>query len=214
MTEIHESQPVAASGASLGDADAVMIGIHGRGANADSILDLAAVFSQPRFAYRALQAAGATWYPQRFIAPIEANEPYLTSALNTVDGIVTRLGEHGFPPEKIMLLGFSQGACLSLEYAARHAKRFGGVVALSGGLIGEPGTSWDFGGDLAGTPVFIGCSDVDFHIPLARVKESTAALTALGAVVDERIYAGMGHTVNQDEVDVVKAMMTALLETV
>jgi predicted esterase len=211
MTQIHETQPVAVAGADLKDAKAAMIAIHGRGASAHSILEFTNLLNKPHFAYRAPQAALGAWYPQRFVAPIAANEPYLTSALNTIDGLVKTLNENGFPNEQIMILGFSQGACLAVEYPARNGGRFGGIAALSGGLIGPPGTKWEFGTDLAETPVFIGCSDVDFHIPLERVKESTAALTSMGARVDERIYPGMGHTVNEDEIAAVKAMMEAMI---
>jgi predicted esterase len=187
-----------------------MIAVHGRGASAESILALAGAFNQPDWAYLAPQANGATWYPYSFLAPLEDNEPGLSSALGVLDDIVTHINEQGIPTERIMLMGFSQGACLAAEYAARHAQRFGGLAVFSGGLIGPDGTPRDYDGSLDGTPVFIGCSDVDAHIPLARVKETSAVLARMGAQVDERIYPGMGHTVTDEEIAAVREMMTAL----
>lgn len=188
-----------------------MILLHGRGASAPSILELAKEFPQDEFAFVAPQAANNTWYPNRFVAPLESNEPWLSSALQTIGEVLERLSAEGIPAAKTILLGFSQGACLSLEYAARHPQRYGGVVGLSGGLIGPPGVTFSYPGDLAGTPVFLGCSDVDFHIPEERVHESARALAALGAAVDCRIYPGMGHTVVRDEIFAVGEMMAQLL---
>jgi len=213
MTDtIHGTQPVLRAGAPLDQAKAAMILIHGRGASAESILQLANEFGQSDFAYLAPQAAGFQWYPQRFIAPLDANEPYLSSALAKVQSVVEEVEAAGIPSDKIIILGFSQGACLAVDYVARNAKPYGGAVALSGGLIGDQVTERDdYTGDLAQTPVFLGCSDVDFHIPLERVQESTVVFEKMGATVTERIYPGMGHTVNQDEVDFVKGMMQALV---
>jgi phospholipase/carboxylesterase len=184
--------------------------LHGRGASAESILDLAEPLAAPGVAYLAPQAAGSAWYPRRFIEPIASNEPWLSSALALVGAVLTRVEAAGVPPERTVLLGFSQGACLALEYAARNGRRYGGAVGLSGGLIGPPGTRWDYPATLAGTPVFLGCSDVDFHIPKERVDESATVLRTLGADVEERIYPGMDHTVNQDEVDWVRALLVGL----
>jgi predicted esterase len=184
--------------------------IHGRGATAESILALAEEFPHAELAYVAPQAAGNTWYPQSFLRPIESNEPALSSALALVDAVVAELVEVGIPHEKIILLGFSQGACLATEYAARHARRYGGVVAFSGGLIGPEGTPRNYEGDFAGTPVFLGCSDIDSHIPLARVEETAAVFERMGAAVTKRIYPGMGHTVNRDEVDFVRELIQRL----
>lgn len=206
----HQGQPVLAAGKPLDDAQTAMIAVHGRGASAESILALAGAFNQPEWAYLAPQANGATWYPYSFLAPIEDNEPGLSSALGVLDDIVTHINEQGIPTERIMLMGFSQGACLASEYAARHAQRFGGLAVFSGGLIGPDGTPRDYDGSLDGTPVFIGCSDVDAHIPLARVKETSEVLARMGGQVDERIYPGMGHTVNDEEIAAVREMMTAL----
>jgi predicted esterase len=160
-------------------------------------------------AYIAPAAAGHTWYPESFLAPIERNEPWLTSALGTVERVVGDIERHGISPERIVILGFSQGGCLGLEFAARHARRYAGVVGLSAGLIGPPGTPRAYGGSLAGTSVFLGCSDIDPHIPLPRVHETTDVFRRLGAVVDERIYPGMGHNVNEDEVDAVRSLIGA-----
>jgi predicted esterase len=184
--------------------------IHGRGATAESILELAGPIGAPGVAYLAPQAAGGVWYPRRFLEPIESNEPWLTDALATVGSVVGQVEAAGVPADRIVLLGFSQGACLALEYAARNGRRYGGVVGLSGGLIGPPGTRWDHPATLGGTPIFLGCSDVDFHIPKERVDESAVVLERLGAQVTERIYPGMGHTVNQDEVDWVRDLLAGL----
>lgn len=207
----HQGQPVFTSGAPLDAARAAMVMVHGRGATAESILELAAEFSQPDFAYLAPQAAGNTWYPYSFLAPIAQNEPWLSSGLAAIAEVLDKVSGAGIPFEQVMLLGFSQGACLTLEFVARNARRYGGVVGLSGGLIGPDGTPRDYSGSLAGTPVFLGCSDVDFHIPKERVLLSAEVLERLGGDVTARLYRGMGHTVNQDEIDFVKGMMAAVL---
>ena len=212
MQNIHHSQPVLTAGATLENAKVAMILVHGRGASAESILELAAEFDQPEFAFLAPQAAGGTWYPNPFMTPIAGNEPYLSSALQKVGDVLAQVEAAGIPPETTILLGFSQGACLASEFAARNARRYGGVVALSGGLIGPPGTDFSrYEGSLDGTPVFLGCSDVDFHIPLERVQETTAAIQNLGGDVTERIYPNMGHTVNMDEIEFVRGMTAELV---
>jgi phospholipase/carboxylesterase len=198
------------AGAPVGAARAAMILVHGRGASAEGMLSLADAFDAQDIAYVAPQARRGSWYPNSFMAPISQNEPYLRDALKTLSGVVGDLERQGVPSERIVLLGFSQGACLALEFAARNAHRYGGVVALSGGLIGPEDTSRDYAGSLAGTPVFLGCSDVDSHIPLSRVHESTKVLTELGGNVIEKIYPGMGHTIVQDEVDHVKKILQGL----
>lgn len=207
-TDLHFNSPVRLRGEPLEKAKAAVIMIHGRGANAESILSLVPEISMPGFAFLAPQAAGNVWYPYPFMAPLSANEPALSSALRMVGRVLAQAEMAGIPPEKTILLGFSQGACLTLEFAARHARRYGGVVGLSGGVIGPDGTPRNYPGTLAQTPVFLGCSDVDFHIPLARVQESTHVMRTLGGVVTERIYPGMGHQINQDEIDLVRGMMT------
>jgi len=200
-------------GAPLDSAEGGLIALHGRGAGAQDIMALAREVAPPGVAILAPQAAGNTWYPYRFLEPTERNEPYLSSALRIVSDLIARLGEEGIPSEQVALLGFSQGACLALEAAARHAQRYAGVIGFSGGLIGPPGTSFDFSGSLEGTPVFIGSSDVDPHIPKERVEESAAALQRLGAAVDVRLYPGMGHTVNRDELEAGRAMLDGAFGT-
>ncbi len=195
----------------MSDAAAALILLHGRGATAESILSLAELLDRPEIAYLAPQAAGRTWYPYSFMAPLEANEPWLSSALRRVDGLVRELEDAGIPPERSALLGFSQGGCLALETAARHPRRYGALFGLSAGLIGPDAAAWNHQGSLAGTPVFLGCSDIDPHIPLSRVHESSAALRALGGEVTERIYPGMGHTINEDEVAHVRRLLSALV---
>lgn len=185
-----------------------MIMAHGRGASAEDMLALAGEFGTTDVAFLAPQAAGRTWYPLSFLSPIAGNEPGITSALGVIAGLVDGLLAQQIPVERIALIGFSQGACLSLEFAARHPGRYRAVIGLSGGLIGPPGTPRDYPGSLGGAPVFLGCSDVDAHIPLARVQESAGVFRRMGAAVDERIYPRMGHTVNDDEIEAVKKLLS------
>ena len=196
----HHDAAVAEAGAPLHRAKAAIVMLHGRGANAGDMLSLAEILAQPDLAYLAPQAMGHSWYPYSFLAPIARNEPFLSSAMQLLDRVLRRLGTEGYKPERVVLLGFSQGACLALEYAARHALRYGGLIALSGGLIGPEGTPRDYAGHFASTPVFLGCSDVDPHIPVDRVHETARVLGALGGAVTKRIYPGMGHTINEDEI--------------
>jgi predicted esterase len=184
-----------------------MILVHGRGASAEDILALADEFHLDDVAYVAPQAAGYTWYPYSFLAPIAQNEPEISSAFAVLSHLIGALRGNGVEPERIALLGFSQGACITLEYAARHARRYAGVFGLSGGLIGPPGTPRDYAGSFDGTPIFLGCSDADPHIPLARVRESAAVFRQLDANVDERIYRAMGHTINADEIAAINALL-------
>lgn len=204
----HAGQPVRRFGPPAEDARIVAIMLHGRGASAEDILGLAQQIIARDVAYMAPQAAGSTWYPYSFLAPLPQNEPWLGSALGVVAGLVDKLGLRGVPPERIAIIGFSQGACLTLEFVARHARRYAGVVAFTGGLIGPPGTPRNYAGDLASTPILIGSSDVDPHVPLDRVQESTAVLRRMGANVDERIYPRMGHTINADELEAANALLT------
>nr|MDQ3421752.1 dienelactone hydrolase family protein [Acidobacteriota bacterium] len=155
------------------------------------------------------QAAGHTWYPYSFMSPTAQNEPGITSGLGVIGGLVHTLGADGIGPDRVVLMGFSQGACLSQEFAARNARRYHAVIGLSGGLIGPPGTPRDYGGSFDGTPVFLGCSDIDPHIPVERVKESAEVFRRMGASVDERIYPRLGHTVNYDEIEAVRALLKA-----
>ena len=207
----HLRQPVLIAGAPLDQAKAAMVMIHGRGAAAQDILSLALELRRPEVAYLAPQAANNTWYPYRFLEPIERNEPWLSSALAKVAAVLAQVSAARIPPEKIIVLGFSQGACLAQEFTARHAQRYGGLVGLSGGLIGPDGTPRDYAGSLAGTPVFLGCSDVDPHIPQERVDFSAEVLRRLGGQVTERIYPNLGHTVNRDELNAVREMIAALV---
>ena len=204
----HQNQPVVRGGRPLAEAESAMILVHGRGASAENIMDLADLLPYPGMAYLAPQAANDTWYPYSFMNPMEQNEPYLSSALARLESLVAEVEAAGIPAEKIVLAGFSQGACLASEFAARNARRYGGLLLFSGGLIGPPGTARSYDGSLDGTPVFIGCSDVDFHIPLERVRETTAVLTELGAAVTEKIYPGMDHTIIQDEIDQARHLLT------
>lgn len=209
-TDPHAQQPVLAYGEPLDMAEAAMLMLHGRGASAEDILSLADEFSVPGFAYLAPQAAGYTWYPQRFIAPLESNQPWLDSALKLLQRIIGEIHNAGIPEEKILLLGFSQGACLAVEYCCRNASHYGGVAALSGGLIGPHIDASHYAGSLSGTPVFLGCSDIDPHIPRQRVLETAQIVQQLGAQVDTRLYPGMGHIVNQDEIEAVRGIMTSI----
>lgn len=201
MTLPHQNQPVLAAGPDLKDARGALILLHGRGASAQDILSLSSYLVQPGLACLAPQAEGYTWYPDRFIAPLEQNEPYLSGALAVVDNIVRQVRAHGIPTEKIFVGGFSQGACLATEYVLRNPKRYGGLLIFSGGYIGPLNEPRQPNGDLQGTPVFLGCSNPDPHIPLQRAQETTALLRRMGAQVTEKIYPDMGHTIIQDEID-------------
>lgn len=195
-------------GVPLNEAKAAVLMLHGRGDSARGILGLADVLGVTDVTYAAPEAEGNSWYPQSFLMPLARNEPQLSAALQAVEDALSELEQAGVTRENIVLLGFSQGACLALEFAARNARRYGGVVALSGGLIGPEGTPRGYPGSLLDTPVFLGCSDMDAHIPKARVRESAVVMRKLGGVVDLRIYPGMAHTVNRDELDAAKAIIT------
>jgi predicted esterase len=203
----HGGQTVLRLGPAPADAALTVICIHGRGASAEDILGLAAEINLADVAFLAPNAAHGTWYPYSFLAPTPQNEPGLTSGLGVIAGLVAELDAAGVTGDRIGLLGFSQGACLSLEFVARHARRYACVAGLSGGLIGPPGTPRNYTGSLDGTAVFLGCSDIDAHIPLDRVHETAQVLRGLGAIVDERIYPGMGHLVNEDELAAVRALL-------
>ncbi len=195
----HDDQPLLEAGASLADATVAMILLHGRGASAQGMLGLADELNVPEVAYLAPQAARRSWYPQSFMAPTEQNEPELSSALQRISDLLDQIQEAGLGPDRVVLLGFSQGGCLATEYAARHPQRYGGVVALSGGLIGPEEAPLTYEGSLDGTPVLLGCSDQDPYIPLERVQDTADVLEEMGARVTTRIYEGMGHTTNEDE---------------
>lgn len=205
----HENVRVLAAGRALDQSRIAMVMLHGRGASASDILTVAAALQRPDVAYVAPEAEGNAWYPYSFMAPVEQNQPWLDDALAVVDRVVARTVDAGVDVDRLLLLGFSQGACLALEYAARHPRRYGGVAALSGGLIGPPGSQLDHAGSFEGTPVFLGCSDVDPHIPRERVLESAEALRRQGAEVEVRLYPDLGHEVTEHELEQVRALIDA-----
>ena len=207
----HKGQPIRTAGEPIASARAAVLMLHGRGASAVDILSLAGELEHPGFAYIAPEAAENAWYPNRFFVPVEHNEPWLSSALSFVGDVFSQIVDAGIPPERVILLGFSQGACLALEFAARNAQRYGGVVGLSGGLIGSDDTPRDYKGSLEHTPVFLGCSDVDVHIPKERVQHAAGILRDLGGNVTERLYPNMGHSVNHDEIKFVRGMQQLLV---
>lgn len=208
MSLPHLTQPVYSTGTSLSEAETTLILLHGRGATAEDILSLSTYLDFPRMAYLAPQAEGYTWYPNRFLAPVEQNEPYLSAALSKIDAIIKEVEAHQIPVEKIFIGGFSQGACLASEYVIRNPRRYGGLLIFSGGYIGPLGMQRHPSGDLEGMPAFLGCSDRDPHIPLQRVQETTSLLQAMGANVIEKIYPNMGHTIVDDEIEQARQLIT------
>jgi phospholipase/carboxylesterase len=209
MMILHDRQQVIRGGAPIAGARAVLLLLHGRGASAEDIYSLgeAAAADSPDVALIAPQAAGGSWYPQRFLAPVARNEPYLSSALGVIANLVAEASENRIRFDRIVLAGFSQGACLALEFACRHPRRYGGVVGLSGAVIGSPGGTRKMSGSLDGAPVYLGCDENDAHIPLESVEESAAIFTKLGAQVTKTIFKGLGHTVNAEELGVLKGIV-------
>lgn len=208
----HQNQKVAHAGAELKDASSAVIMIHGRGASAESILGLANEFNhQNKIAFLAPQANGFTWYPYSFMAPSEKNQPGINSGLQAIFDLVATIEEQGINKEKIFILGFSQGACLASEFVARHPDLYGGLIGLSGGLIGENVSIESYSGSLENTPVFLGCSNVDPHIPKERVNETEEILSKLGAKVTKKLYPGMGHLVNEDEISEIQRIFNSKL---
>jgi phospholipase/carboxylesterase len=201
---------VLTAGAPLAEARAAVIMVHGRGAGAANILDIVPAITRPHVAFLAPGANGGTWYPNGFMAPIETNEPGISSGIAVIHGLIDRALESGIPGKHIVLLGFSQGACLCSTAAQRRPQRYGGVIVYSGGLIGPPGTDWEVHGGFARTPAFFGCSDIDGHVPETRVRESAALFEAMGAEVTTRIYPGMGHLVNEDELAFTRDLLTRI----
>ena len=201
--------PLRTAGRPLGTATKALILLHGRGGSAADILSLASHLHVQDFALLAPQAPGNSWYPQSFLAPPAQNEPYLSAALASVAQAVAEAQRQGIAPASLYFMGFSQGACLALEYVARYAARYGGVVAFTGGLIGDQLYPDKYTGDFAGTPIFLGTSDPDFHVPVERVHASTTLLTSLGAAVTEKVYPNMGHTISQEEIDLANALIFA-----
>jgi predicted esterase len=206
---LHDRQQVIRGGAPLPEARAVLLLLHGRGASAEDIYSLgeAAAADSPEVALIAPQAAGNSWYPQRFLAPVARNEPYLSSALGVIANLVAEASENRIRFDRIVIAGFSQGACLALEFACRHPRRYGGIVGLSGAVIGAPGSIRRTTGSLDATPVYLGCDENDAHIPLESVEESAATLAKLGAQVTKTIFKGLGHTVNAEEIGVLKGLV-------
>ena len=201
ITGPHQGQAIARAGKPLAEARAVLILMHGRGATAVSILDLATYLPHPDMAYLAPQAANNSWYPFSFLAPLTQNEPGRSSGLQAIRDCMTQAEQGGIPTERIILGCFSQGACLAAEFVAHEKRPFGGLFIFSGGLMGPQGSSYKLSFDLQGMSIFIGCSDIDFHIPLSRVEETATAFKQANANVTKRIYPNMGHTINQDEID-------------
>jgi phospholipase/carboxylesterase len=203
----HHSGTVQTFGASLQQAAGAVILLHGRGASAEDILSLAAEFDLPQLAYLAPQAVGHSWYPNSFLAPIETNEPWLSSALKKVESVVQLALSAGIAAERIAIGGFSQGACLTTEFVATHPQRYAAIFALTGGLIGPPGSDLSHPGSLAGTPVFFGSGDPDPHVPWQRVRESAQVFEAMGATITLRRYEGRGHTVSREEIDLTRQLL-------
>jgi phospholipase/carboxylesterase len=206
----HAGQPVLGFGRAMDASSTVAIMIHGRGASPEDILGLATAFDRPDVTYLAPAAANHTWYPYSFLTELAKNEPYLSSALSVIASLVAEVEGSGVPRKRIVVMGFSQGACLTSEFAIRNASRFGGFVAFSGGAIGPPGTRWNDTGRFDGTPMFFGCSNVDPHIPEERVNETAALCERMGAAVTRKIYPGIGHLVIDDEIAHARTILDAL----
>ncbi len=210
MNDPHAGQPVLTAGPPPERAKATLVLVHGRGASAEDILSLHRFFRLDDLAAVAPQAAGHTWYPYSFLVPMPSNQPYLDSALRRIGALVQDLVTRGVPAGRIALLGFSQGACLTTEFVARNPRRYGAVLGISGGLIGPRGTPRNYAGALDGTPVFLGCSNPDPHIPFERVRETEAVLKRMGADVELREYPGPDHSINEDEVEACRALLERL----
>ncbi len=200
-------------GVPVREAETVVVLVHGRGAGAAGIVPIVDEFQLDRTAYIIPEASGKAWYPFSFLSPLEANEPGLSSGLSVLDGIVIECERAGIGSDRIALAGFSQGACLALEYAIRNPRRYKALIGFSGGLIGPRGTTWKPGRSMESTPVFLGCSDQDMHIPAHRVQETATAFESSGAVVDMRLYPGMPHTINDEEIDVARMLLAAEKES-
>ncbi len=192
---------IIAGGKKLTEARKVLIMLHGRGGTAEDILSLAVHLKVKDFALLAPQATNNSWYPLSFLARPADNEPWLSTSLATVAATVADIEKAGIAKENIYFLGFSQGACLTLEYVARNAAHYGGVAAFTGGLIGDKLYPENYNGDFAGTPVFIGTSHPDPHVPVERVNASTHILQQMNAAVTEKVYNNMGHTISMDEIE-------------
>ena len=210
LADPHRDTPVLASGAKLEAAHTAVVLVHGRGASAEDILGFAGPLAATGVVFLAPQAADHTWYPQRFLAPLAVNEPWLTSALAKLESVRGSIATAGIADQQILWLGFSQGACLASEFVARNPRRWGGLVAAVGGRIGPQGTAFEDGGDLARTPVYLGCGDNDPHIPWPRVEESAAAFARQNAEVTLRRYPGFPHSVHPEAVSFARRLLEAL----
>ena len=208
----HQGQQVYTAGKPLAAAKAAMVLVHGRGATAPSILELSSLLSHPDMAYLAPQAQGNTWYPYSFLSPIPQNEPGITSGLQAIADVLAQAETAGIPTDKIIIGGFSQGACLASEFVARNPRQYGGLLIFSGGVIGPLGMARNDMGSLEDTPVFMGCSDADPHIPLERFNETADLLTQLSGKVTKKIYPGMPHTIIQDEIDEAMKIVERVIE--
>jgi phospholipase/carboxylesterase len=207
----HQDQQLVTGGTDLADAEAAIVLTHGRGATARGMIQMGDELHREGVAFLAPQAARQTWYPNSFLEPVERNEPGRSSGLQAISDAIDEANDAGIPTERIMLIGFSQGACLASEYLARNPRRYGGLAAFSGGLIGDD-LDDDYPGDLEGTPVFLGCSDVDPHIPEERVHDTAEVFESMNADVTKRLYEGMGHGINEDEMEYVSGMVAELVD--
>lgn len=207
----HDGGAVLQAGAPLDKANLAVVLLHGRGGSAEDILGLGSAFELPKVAYLAPQAAGHTWYPLSFLAPREANEPYLSSALAKVESIIRSLEQAGLGSERIVVAGFSQGACLATEFVASHAARYGGLIAFTGGLIGPPGSLHTPAGELAGTPALLCSGDPDPHVPWQRVEESAVILGAMGAMVTTKRYPDRPHTITREELELARNLLLQII---
>ena len=203
----HKNGRVQQFGKPLSEAAGAVILLHGRGGSAEDILSLANELFLPQLAYLAPQAAGNSWYPNSFLAPIAQNEPWLTSALRKVEATIEMVNIAGISTDRIVIGGFSQGACLATEFVARHARRYAGLIAFTGGLIGPPGADLTHSGDLAGTPAFLGSGNPDPHVPWQRVEQSARILTEMGAAVTSRRYENLPHSISPEEIDSAKMLI-------
>ncbi|MGH7613884.1 MAG: alpha/beta hydrolase [Gemmatimonadales bacterium] len=206
----HRDQPVLQGGALLPEAAGMLVLLHGRGGSAQEMLAMARDLDRPRFAWFAPEAAGRLWYPFSLLEKPERNRPHLSSALALLKRVLEKIAAAHVGPERVVLLGFSQGASVALEFAARNPQRYGGLVALSGALLGPEGTPRDYAGSLAGTPLFLGCGDMDSHLPKRRVDETATVFERLGATVTKRIYRGLGHAIDPDEIACARGMLDAI----
>ncbi|MDN3724119.1 dienelactone hydrolase family protein [Aequorivita sp. SDUM287046] len=195
------------AGKSLQDAEKALIMVHGRGADPHDIIRVASHLNVSEYALLAPAATNNTWYPYSFMAPPAQNEPWLFSALDLLEEVVAEITEQGITPNSIFFMGFSQGACLTLEFVARHAQKYGGVAAFTGGMIGDTLSPENYSGDFEGTSIFISTGDPDPHVPLERVKESVALLQIMNASVHIEVYKGRPHTISQDEIDKANKMI-------